>query len=339
MVPHERMPWRRHERRKPRDELDGRHDPVGLRGATAFAAGFSPITSTHLRAAGGEDPFPTFPTHRLAAPTPGGRAAGLCPVGNVPAAAAGPPKSSRTEPWKAAVETWSQLVGGVPGPGVLGRYGREAQSPDGLLPGVSAEGQNRGPRGRTDTVVTVSRCVDHGVVGHVGAFADAARLEGRQHAGMNALEHRAKLTARRRGRLDEARRGAVVGAVEDAIDDEHVQVRRARVRRSGCSPGNCEATPRTPSVARRMSSVSPQPRAMPGGGHRDVAGGANPRRARTATAGITRSTSFAAVSLMRRPPHDEQTPRCLHENATRRSCPHVGQRARMKPQASTPQRT
>ena len=43
---------------------------------------------------------PLFPTKRLAAPTPGGRAAGLCPVGIVPAAAAGPPKSYGTEPRK-----------------------------------------------------------------------------------------------------------------------------------------------------------------------------------------------------------------------------------------------
>jgi hypothetical protein len=41
---------------------------------------------------------------------------------------------------------------------------------------------------------------------------------------------------------------------------------------------------------------------------------------------------------MRRPPHDAHTPRRLHENGTSRSNPHASQRARPKPQASTPQR-
>ena len=60
---------------------------------------------------------------------------------------------------------------------------------------------------------------------------------------------------------------------------------------------------------------------------------------RYGTAGSTRSHCVAAVSLMRRPPQLEHTPRRLHENATSRSWPQPAHRARMNPHASTPHRS
>ena len=47
--------------------------------------------------------------------------------------------------------------------------------------------------------------------------------------------------------------------------------------------------------------------------------GSESTHCRYGTTGSTRSHCRAAVSLMRLPPQLEQTPRCLHENATRRS--------------------
>jgi hypothetical protein len=66
--------------------------------------------------------------------------------------------------------------------------------------------------------------------------------------------------------------------------------------------------------------------------------GSDSTHCRTGTAGHSRVTCSAAVSFMRRPPHDAHTPRRLHENGTSRSKPHAWQRARPKPPASTPQR-
>lgn len=57
-----------------------------------------------------------------------------------------------------------------------------------------------------------------------------------------------------------------------------------------------------------------------------------------ASPGITRSTSHAAVSAMRRAPHDGQKPRPLHENATTSSLPHPAHHTRAKPCAGIPQR-
>jgi restriction endonuclease Mrr len=53
--------------------------------------------------------------------------------------------------------------------------------------------------------------------------------------------------------------------------------------------------------------------------------------------GKTRSTRWAALSAMRRPPHEGQKPLPLHENATNRSLPHASQCTRRKPWARMPQ--
>jgi len=66
--------------------------------------------------------------------------------------------------------------------------------------------------------------------------------------------------------------------------------------------------------------------------------GSDSTHCRTGTSGHSRVTCSAAVSFIRRPPHDEHTPRRLHENGTSRSKPQATHRARPKPQASTPQR-
>src|ERR1043166_7498394 len=52
---------------------------------------------------------------------------------------------------------------------------------------------------------------------------------------------------------------------------------------------------------------------------------------------MTWSTRCAAVSAIRRPPHDGHIPRDLQENATTRSNLQVLQAIRRKPRASTPQ--
>src|SRR5262245_57549378 len=51
---------------------------------------------------------------------------------------------------------------------------------------------------------------------------------------------------------------------------------------------------------------------------------------------MTRSTGWAAVSAIRRPPQDGHMPRDLQENATTRSSLQVLQAIRSKPRASTP---
>jgi hypothetical protein len=53
--------------------------------------------------------------------------------------------------------------------------------------------------------------------------------------------------------------------------------------------------------------------------------------------GSTRSTRFADVAHMRRPRHEGQNPRPLHEKATSRLSSHAGQRTRVKPRHSKPQ--
>ena len=58
---------------------------------------------------------------------------------------------------------------------------------------------------------------------------------------------------------------------------------------------------------------------------RSSAIGSDNTHCRTGTRGSTRSTRNAAVSAMRRPPHEGQNPRPLQENPTTRSCPHPSQ--------------
>jgi len=66
--------------------------------------------------------------------------------------------------------------------------------------------------------------------------------------------------------------------------------------------------------------------------------GSESTHCRTGTSGSTRSTNCAAVSAMRRPSHEGQKPRPLHEKAATRSRPQPSQCTRTKPWARTPQR-
>ncbi len=100
-----------------------------------------------------------------------------------------------------------------------------------------------------------------------------------------------------------------------------------------------------PAVARsnaRTSSKNTRDTALGSAGSRATgsrsAHGNDSTHCRYGAAGSTRSHCRAAVSLIRRPPQLEHTPRRLHENATSRSCAQPAQRARMNPHASTPQR-
>lgn len=58
---------------------------------------------------------------------------------------------------------------------------------------------------------------------------------------------------------------------------------------------------------------------------------------RIGTSGRMESTSRAAESAMRRPEHDGQSPRVLHENGTARSSPQAVQTQRAKPRVRSPQ--
>src|SRR5262245_42111206 len=95
------------------------------------------------------------------------------------------------------------------------------------------------------------------------------------------------------------------------------------VCRSVTAPGRLSTTPASrallrshPNTAcRKMSRMAvDNPGAKPG--YRNESGSVS-THCRTGTCGSTRSTRFAAVSAMRRPPQLGQKPRPFHENATR----------------------